>query len=147
MLLKGLGAALGSLGFGYLFHVKGYKMCVASFIGGVGGFVYSLSLANGQSNAMSLFFASICVSILSELFARILKCPVTIFLICAIIPLVPGGAMYYTMLEVVQGNNELALAKGIDTIIQACSIAFGCILISSVARMQAQLIKRVKENA
>lgn len=147
MLISGLGAALGSLGFGYMFHIKSKKLYCAAFIGGVGGFVYSMMLELGQSNAVSLFVASIALSILCEVFARVLKCTVTTFLVCAIIPLVPGGALYYTMLEIVNNNNAQAMAMGIDTVIQACSIAFGCILVSSFTRVYVQIKNRVKEHA
>ena len=109
--LSFIGAALGSLGFGYMFNIKGNKVFVAAFNGGVGGFVYALGLAHGHSNAVSLFFGSMAVSLLSEIFARYFKCPVTTFLICALIPLVPGGAMYYTMLEVVKGNKKLGISN------------------------------------
>jgi len=141
--LSFIGAALGSLGFGYMFNIKGNKVFVAAFNGGVGGFVYALGLAHGHSNAVSLFFGSMAVSLLSEIFARYFKCPVTTFLICALIPLVPGGAMYYTMLEVVKGNNDLAIAKAIDTCIQACSIAFGFILVASIVRTYTHIKRRI----
>lgn len=144
--LSGFGAALGSLGFGYLFHIKGYKIFVASLIGGVGGFVYSWALLEGHTNSVSLFFASMVLSLLSEIFARYLKCPVTTFLIAALIPLVPGGGMYYTMLEVVQGHNDIAIMKAIDTCVQACSIAFGFILVSSVVRTYTLIKQRIRKH-
>lgn len=146
MWIAGFGAALGSLGFGYLFHIKGYKILISAFIGGVGGFVYAWALLDGHSNAVSLFLGSVAVSLLSEVFARYLKCPVTTFLICALIPLVPGGAMYYTMLEIVQGNNDLAIMKAIDTCVQACSIAFGFILVSSIVRTYTHIKQRISNH-
>jgi uncharacterized membrane protein YjjB (DUF3815 family) len=55
--------------------------------------------------------------------ARIIKAPVTIFLICSIIPLVPGSGMYYTMLECVKGSINNALNQGFETLSNAMSIA------------------------
>ena len=146
MWINGFGCALGSLGFGYMFNIKGNKVFISAFIGGVGGFVYTYALNAGHSNAVSLFFGSIAISLLSEIFARYLKCPVTSFLICALIPLVPGGHMYYTMLEVVQGNNDLAIMRAIDTCVQACSIAFGFILVSSVVRTYTHIKQRIGKH-
>ena len=134
-MMSGFTAVFASFGFALLFNVKGSKLFTAAFIGGIGGFIYDYAIYMSGSQALSLFVASICISILSEIFARLLKCPVTTFLICAIIPLVPGGGMYYTMLEVVQNNIDNAIIKGVDTIIQACSIAIGCILVSSMAHI------------
>ena len=146
MWVAGFGAALGSLGFGYLFHVKGYKILITALIGGVGGFVYTWASLDGHSTVVSLFFASMAVSLLSEISSRYFKCPVTSFLICALIPLVPGGHMYYTMLEVVNGNTDLAMYKAIDTCAQACSIAMGFILVSSIVRTYTHIKQRIGKH-
>ena len=136
-MIRFLGAALGSLGFGFIFHIRGNKLWFAALTGGIGGLVYELVLGS-HSNVVALFFASVVISIFSEIFARVFKCPVTTFLISSLIPLVPGGGMYYTMLEIVQNDINGAILKGIDTISQACSIAVGCILISSIMKMVNQ---------
>ena len=136
------GAALGSLGFGVLFNIHGDKLFSVAFIGGVGGFIYDFLYSSGQSAVISLFFASVVIAVLSELFARMLRTPVIGFLVCALIPLVPGGGMYYTMLEIVQDNLNGALVKGINTVAQACSIAIGVILVSSLMRMYNKFTSR-----
>lgn len=130
-MVQGLSALFASLGFAILFHIRGKKLIVASIIGGFGGIAYSLCLSYGYSQVPALFVASITISILSEIGARIMKCPVTIFLLSALIPLVPGGGMYYTMLAVVKDNIDLAIQTGADTLVQACSIVIGCTLVSS----------------
>lgn len=145
MMIQGFAAILASLGFAILFNIRGDKLISASLIGGAGGLTYYICLELGYHQIIALFVASIIISILSEIFARILKCPVTTFLICALIPLVPGGGMYRTMLEVVRNNIDGALAAGIDTIIQACSIVIGCMLVSSALRMINQF-RRSKIN-
>ena len=132
-----IGAALGSLGFAFIFHIRGNKLWIAALTGGIGGLVYEIVLQS-HSNVVALFFASVVISIFSEIFARVFKCPVTTFLVCSLIPLVPGGGMYYTMLEFVQSDINGAILKGIDTISQACSIAVGCILVSSIMKMANQ---------
>ena len=119
----------GAFGFGLLFNLRGKKLIVTAMIGGSGGVIFECAHLLGQSTANSLFYASVTVSLLSEVSARLLKCPVTTFLICGIIPLVPGGGMYYTMLNVVENNFDVAVKNGIETIIQACSIAIGCTLV------------------
>lgn len=135
MVYQGLAAILASLGFAILFNIRGDKLITASFIGGVGGITYYICVQLGYSQVVALFIASMIISIFSEVFARILKCPVTTFLICALIPLVPGGGMYYTMLAVVRNQIDVAINTGVDTIIQACSIVIGCMLVSSCLRM------------
>ena len=141
-MMSAFGAALGSLGFAILFNIRGDKLFIAAIIGGAGGLVYDVVLKLDHSVVVSLFFASVAISVLSEVFARVSKCPVTTFLVCALIPLVPGGGMYYTMLEIVQDNLNGALVRGIDTVAQACSIAVGCILVSSLMKMYNKYMVR-----
>lgn len=145
MIIQGLASILASLGFAILFNVKGNRLITASLIGGLGGLSYYLFIQLGYGQMIALFVASMLLSILSEVFARVHKCPVTTFLLCALIPLVPGGGMYNTMLEVVRNNIDGAIISGVDTIIQACSIVIGCMLVSSGLRMINQF-KRSKNK-
>ena len=129
-----LSAFVASLGFGVIFNIHGRKLFVAALCGGIGGLFYTLSLLLGISEAISLMIGAMALSIASEIAARGLKAPVTAFLVCALIPLVPGGGMYYTMLEMVNGDINQAILLGVDTIVNAGSIAIGCTLISILAR-------------
>lgn len=142
MIIQGIAATLASLGFAIIFNVRGYKLISAVIIGGLGGFSYQLTINMGYGVVIALLIASMLISIFSEVFARIHKCPVTTFLLCALIPLVPGGGMYNTMLEIVRNNIDGAILAGVDTIIQACSIVIGCMLVSSCLRMFNQFKRR-----
>ena len=135
-------AFISSLGFGILFNVRGKNLIIASIGGGVGWLFYLLTKNSTSSEIVSLFVGSLVISIYSEIFARIMKNPVTIFLICALIPLVPGGSMYYTTFEAVQGNIDKSIVLGIQTLFNAASIAVGIILVSTLSR----IINRLKFN-
>ena len=78
-----------------------------------------------------MFLAACGLCLVSELLARRMKTPVTTFLICALIPLVPGGGMYYTMLAIIQGNTMSALETGIHTLGCAGALALGIALTSA----------------
>lgn len=135
MLMSGFSAFLASLGFGVIFNVKGRHLLVAALCGGIGGFTYALALTFNTSETISLMIGSICLSLASELAARRMKSPVTTFLVCALIPLVPGGGMYNTMIEMVKGDVYQALVTCAQTIIDAGSIAIGCTLVASLMRL------------
>lgn len=135
MLLQLIASFVTSLGFALLFNIRGNKLKIAVIIGCVGGTIFNFCLLMNYSKITSLFISSMIISILSEISARLIRCPVTVFLHSALIQLVPGAGMYYTMLEVVKGRTDLALAIGTDTVIEAFSIVFGCVLISSAVRM------------
>ncbi|MEG0773226.1 threonine/serine exporter family protein [Clostridium sp.] len=130
---------ISSLGFGILFNVRGKNLIIASAGGGLGWLIYSLIINSGGTEIVALFVASITISIFSEVFARIMKSPVTVFLICALIPLVPGGGMYYTTFEAVQGNVNESIVMGIQTLFNAASIAVGIILVSTISKIFTRL--------
>lgn len=135
MLIKSIYALLATLGFGVLFNIKGKNLIFASIGGAITWFIYLLSLKFNISIMIALFLAALTAGIYSEILARILKAPVTIFSICSVIPLVPGGGMYYTMLASVQGNINKFLNTGLDTLASAGAIAVGILLASSFTRL------------
>lgn len=141
MIIKSVAAILASIGFAILFNVKGKKIIIAGLIGGAGSFAYFLLQELGYSEVYAIFIGSMTLSVLSEIFARVYKCPVPTFLLCALIPLVPGGGMYYTMLEIVKNNLDVALTTGLHTLILAGSIVVGCLTVSSCVHMLNQLQK------
>ena len=91
-------------------------------------------LLSGISEVFQLLLAAIVTSILAEIFARILKTPATVLLIIGIIPLVPGGGLYYTMEALVNGDMDLFVQYGFSTVAGAGAIAVGSSLVSAVAR-------------
>lgn len=125
---------VASLGFGVLFNIKGKKLILAGIGGSIGGLVYQEVLQISQSNLMAMFFASISFSLYSELCARLCKSPVTTFIICALIPLVPGGGMYRMMLQAIRGNIDQALSISLETLSAAGVLAVGILLVSTIIR-------------
>ncbi len=134
MILEVVSAFIAAFAFGIIFNIKGKKLFFAALCGSLGWFVYKLSLMLGYTDITSLFLASLALSIYSEIFARILKTPVTTFVVAALIPLVPGGGMYYTMVEAISGNIMKSLETGIKTMASAGALALGIILVSTVTK-------------
>lgn len=122
---------IASLGFGILFNIKGKKLILAGIGGAIGGVVYHLCLRSGTSELIAMFTGSVSFSLYSEICARICKTPVTTFIICSLIPLVPGGGMYRMMLQAIDGNVINALSIGLDTITIAGVLALGILLVST----------------
>ena len=86
------------------------------------------------SNAAELFSA-VTVAIFSEIMARVFKTPSTVFLIVGILPMVPGGGIYYTMKYCIEGNMDMFVSKLITTLGVAGAIAVGVSLVSSIVRI------------
>ena len=138
-------AFVASFGFGIIFNIKGIKLIFAAIGGGLSWFCYLYLTKNGISIILSLFISSIIFSIYSEICARYLKTPVTTLIICALIPLVPGAGMYYTMYETILGNVKGAVELGLNTLASAGALALGVIFVSTITKQVINL-KKVKEK-
>lgn len=126
-----IGAFFAELGFAMLFNIHGRKLMAATLAGTGGAFIYELSLLRCHQ-VMAMFLAACFITMISELLARRMKTPVTTFMICALIPLVPGGGMYYTMLEIISGNTMQAIETGLNTLACAGALALGIALCSAL---------------
>lgn len=147
MIIQCLFAFFSTLGFGILFNIKGKKLFYAGLGGGLSWFISLYCESLGLDTTSSFFIASIIFSIYSEIMARLLKTPVTTLIICSLIPLVPGGGMYYTMYEAINGNIMESIELGLNTIANAGSLALGIIFVSTFTRllMSAKRKREVKE--
>ena len=126
---------LASLGFGIIFNIRGGNLLFAGISGAIGGFVHACCLHMGWGEVMSLFAASLAFSVFSEICARIRKTPVTTFIICALIPLVPGGGMYRMMFHAINHESMMAIQVGMETLGNAGTLALGIVVVSTIMRL------------
>lgn len=125
-------AFTGSLAFGVMFNIRG-KNSIYAALGGLFAWIVYLITGNFTKTVLVQFFvAAIAISVYSECMAIWRKVPVTVFIISGMIPLVPGGSIFYTMQELIMGNYTQSYKLGIYTLAIAGSIAMG-ILIASFA--------------
>ena len=123
-----------SLGIGVMLNIRGSKLILAGIAGSIGGVVYHASLIVGCGELTAMFLGSVALSLYSEIFARICKTPVTTFIICALIPQVPGGGMYRTKLKAIEGDVMQALTIGLDTLTIAGVLALGILVVSTIMK-------------
>jgi Uncharacterized conserved protein len=124
-------------------NLRGKTLIFASVGGGIGWVFYLLS-SPVHSDIMQYFIATIAISIYAEMMARILKMPVTGFLLVALLPMVPGGGIYYTMEYCVIGNNAMFIETGLHTLGIAGALAMGILLVSSVVRLWTTVVTQNK---
>lgn len=127
MIMELCAAMAGTVAFSLLFGVPGrfYPMC--GIIGGAGWMV--CSLAAGWGEVGSSFIATVVVIFLSRAAAVRNRCPVTIFLISGIFPLVPGAGIYWTVYYLVTDQLRLAVHTGYDAVKAAIAIVLGIVVV------------------
>ena len=90
-----LTAFAGTIAFALLFQVPKEYYVNCGFAGACGWICYKL-LLSGCGLFGSTFFATVLVVFISRLSAVQRHCPVTVFLVAGIFPLVPGAGIYWT---------------------------------------------------
>ncbi len=141
-----IGAFAGALGFACMYNLSGRKLWLAAFNGMMGQIVYVLTKAADWNEFAAMATASLTVTLLAELLARIFCSPVTAYLVCALIPLVPGKGIFETIrcwiLDYADAGGWARI-----TFLQGAGIAAGCLIAAGVARTLAGYRKQKKEAA
>ena len=139
LLISAAGAFGGTLGFAYVLNVPRRTVLPTSLNGMLGFLIYVL-LARyaGQSLIFSYFFATVAVTVICEMLARVLHLPSTIFLLTSLVPLVPGYNFYCAMLALVEDDGAQAAASGLEAIQIVAAIAVGAAVTSVCFRALAR---------
>ena len=80
LMIQSVGAFLAVFGFSLLVDMPRKYLVYAGITGGAGWLAYLVSMQVGTSQVAAAFFSSLAAALLSQVFARVLKAPVTIFL-------------------------------------------------------------------
>ena len=133
MIANMLCSFVGTIAFSILFNVpsKYYKYCGFT---GMAGWMCLYFCSDVIEGPFATFLATLLVVLCSRIFAVWRKCPITVFLISGIFPLVPGAAVYYTAYNFVMNDLSLALDSGIHALKTAFAIVLGIVFIVSIPR-------------
>lgn len=125
-------AFIGSLGFAMLFHLRRSLWITASLGGLFCWGCYLLVQHFSGRIFISGFAAAAFAAVYSEVLAFTKKAPTTLFVIPAVVPLIPGSTLYYTMSAVVNGRADEVSYYGSLTVQYALSIAAGISVVWTV---------------
>lgn len=139
-------AFLGTLGFSLFYRVAPRHLLV-TVSGGVLAWAVYLTLRHFcndafTSNMLSAMFAALW----AEVFARIKKAPTNVFLIPAILPLLPGQSFYYTMTALVHNHRAYFTIKAMETLRVVFSIACGILTVSMVFYLLREIRCRINHK-
>lgn len=143
-------ATTGALGFSIFFRVS-EKNVLASTIGGGLGWALFLLINHLTDNMfLSNFAAALFVYLYSQIMSRILKAPSNVYLVPGTIPLIPGGALYYTMRGLLDGDKVLfwnnLKTTAIVTFGLAAGIVIGTVMITYAKSLKVKKKKNITKN-
>ena len=137
---------LGSFAFALLFNIRGKKLVFAALGGFLSWMLFVLLKFVTENEPIRYFIVAVLISVYAEILARLLKTPTTTFVISSLIPLIPGGSLYYTMSTMLEGVNDAFLGRAIYTVELTAALALGIVLSGAGARMVVAIGQRRKNQ-
>ena len=107
LMLQVVSAFIGVVAVAVLFQVPRKNLVLAGVTGAAGWFLELVAEEVSGNALLSYFLAAFLVAVLSQIFARVSKAPVTLYLVTGILPLVPGVGMYRTVYYLLQSNHAM----------------------------------------
>ena len=125
----------GTVGFAILFNIPSKYYLSGGLTGAAGWMMYMLLTAGFEvSSAMATFWGTFVVVLISRMLTVRLRCPITIFLIAGIIPLVPGASVYFMAYHLMTGELSMAVADGMTAVKLAFAIVLGIVFVVAIPR-------------
>lgn len=128
----------GTIAFSILFNVPG-RFYICCGLTGMAGWLCYQGVIEIASVSTATFFGTVLVVLLSRMLAVWKKCPITVFLVSGMFPLIPGAGVYYTVYSMVQGNLTEAAGKGLEAMKITFAIVLGIVFIVSLPKQWFQI--------
>ena len=128
MLRMTIGAFFGALGFAWLVHAPRHSWFVSGLIASFSFFLYWILTTYGVADPLAVFCGALFGSLSGHLAARMMRIINTVFLMSAIVPTVPGLALYRMMAAFGQGETAQGADLGIQAMITIAMIALGLMM-------------------
>ena len=141
MIVQMIGAFFAVYGFGMVLNVPKKFVPYAGAAGAVGWAVYLMVDEAADFFLLSNFVSAFVISLLSHIMARIFKAPVTLFIIAALMTMVPGAGMYRIAYSAIQGDSSMTLFYVIQTLEIAGVIAVAVFLTDTIFRLHRMFKK------
>lgn len=124
---------IGTTAFAVLYNVP-KRFYLSCGITGTLGWLMFVMTKDFSSVEVASFLGALVVVLISRILTVYMKCPITIFLVSGIFPLVPGAGIYYTVYYLVTDQLSQAALKGIESVKIAFAIVLGIAFIVSIPR-------------
>jgi len=132
--MQSIGALITVIACAVILEAPKKFLIHAGIIGALGWCLYLLTVGS-LDTVKATFVAGLAIACLSHIFARLLKAPVTIFLIPGFFPLVPGAGMYRTVYYFLRDQRSLFEYNATTTIEVAGMIALSIFVIDSLFKV------------
>lgn len=149
-ILQVIASGIGIWCFAITFNAPKKEYLYCAINGALSWMMYLIFGWLGCGVTLACIGASFAITIFARVFSALRKHPVTVYLISAIFPLVPGAAIYYTAYYLIMDDFTMAGAKGLEAFKMAGGIALGIMfgfgIPQSIFNGLAKLSKKVEDG-
>lgn len=139
-----IAAFLGTVAFSVLFSVPKEHYPLCGTIGGLGWLICWICTNPFHMSAVTgSFIATVFIVTASRIGSTVRKCPVTLFLIAGIFPLVPGIGIYRTVYYTLMQESAQSLYYGRQTIGIALAMVLGIVFVFEIPQKTINRVNRI----
>lgn len=131
-ILQILLAAIGSAGFAIALNAKNSRILAGGLGGGISWGIYIFCECLLLNEFYSSLIAAIFVYIYSAILSKIQKAPISVFFAPTVIPLLPGGGLYYTIYALMENNRQEFYSNGKETLQISLGLVIGFVISSVI---------------
>lgn len=132
MIFQLLAAFCATFAFVVLMNVPMTEAYICGFVGVLSWGIYLLITKVDPSAFYAVFAAALASAFVSRVLAPVRRMPRTIFIVAAIIPLVPGTYLYRMMYSILMSDMVEAAFYGTQTLIVAGIISISIVMVLSL---------------
>ena len=137
-------AFLGTVAFSVLFSVPKEHYPLCGTIGGLGWLICWICTNPFHMSAVTgSFIATVFIVTASRIGSTVRKCPVTLFLIAGIFPLVPGIGIYRTVYYTLMQESAQSLYYGRQTLGIALAMVLGIVFVFEIPQKTINRVTRI----
>ena len=133
---------VASCAFAIIFNCPKNALIKCGIIGVIGWMTYIYLIEWDINTVLANVMAAFIVAIVGQIFARVYKMPLIIFIVAGIVPLVPGGVAYDAMRLFAENNYESAVQLSANVLLLSGAIAIGLIL----SEVINQIYKKIRTH-
>ena len=135
LLIQFLAGLAGTTAFAVLFGTPRREYLTSGLVGALGWGIYYVLVKYARLSALeSTFLASVSIAFMARNAAKIRKCPITVFLICGLFPLIPGGGIFWTIYSLVSRQFPQALDYGFVSLSAAVAIVLAIVVVTGLPK-------------
>ena len=143
-LISVISAFFGSLGFSIIYNIRGLRIRIPAIGGAVFWAAYLIFLHFINNEFLGFFLCGDPDHNLFRNMGKNIKTPSTVILMPTVIPLIPGGSLYYAMDAALRHDMPQFFLKAQAAVGLAVALAAGIMAVTSMQHLISALLKMIK---